>query len=515
MLRDCFKPFSLCAKTVFLNVIIITTVTAVIQLLFHYIFLWTCLSKETGVPFAEDTRVFGILLAQSCCTVAVLPMANRRPWIAPWLDYILVSILGHLSYMVSWIFVPQWSAVDYILKAFIPLLVVNGTINGPTIHPGKESSIFASLLDYFINSVAYVFVFAGYVCLGSGAFYLSNQLMHKRNALGTSYTLLEEFTTTGLYPFVLGVGFPLCRYGLVLLHKILIVTWKSPPPNNRPQEIAVNASKHVFHISQQALWNALGNVIIFRSQSYSAFCIAVVGSQLANMFERILSCYLLRRKLTRRMTVDPVLVQSGKVLFAKETEDEDEGAAMRAFEPGAFGQTNPISASVMGSQTSRNSRMGSQTSRQSRMGLRQSRIGSQQSRIEAQAFRHSRVADKTKSGQADLFNVRESCEFAPQHEVAVTIAASGELPEYPAERQHGLDEKDNTLQAGVDDFDVFGVEIPFIPLEEKVVYGFHRLGSMIGEWSSIISSCLLVMLLSAFLTFLFGQPTLALSRLSI
>ncbi|KAI8848855.1 hypothetical protein BC829DRAFT_207469 [Chytridium lagenaria] len=227
MLRDVMQPFAVCARTVLLNVSIIASISAILLLIVRYIFLRICLSDETGLPYAQDSLVFGFAATNLGRAVALAPMARRKLLIHPLVDQVGITIIGTSSNVLMWMSQASWGGIDFVYKSCIPVFVITGFLTSWTINSAKQVSVLAEIFYHFTNSIAFVVLYSCYMCVSVLCFHISNQrVVVFMNRI--EVTLSERILGYVYNLLLLGVGFPMLRYILIFLNKSVIVAWRAP-----------------------------------------------------------------------------------------------------------------------------------------------------------------------------------------------------------------------------------------------------------------------------------------------
>ncbi|KAJ3208595.1 hypothetical protein HDU67_006667 [Dinochytrium kinnereticum] len=511
MLRDITRPFASCATTIISSSLIITVATSVFLVIIRFLYLWTCLSSSSGKPFVEDSITFGTLAIMISRSIAVVPLANQRMLISPIIDYVLINLLISSALVAGWVFQPFLMAFEYVWKMALPLTLVNGLLCNFTIYPKRkrDESVTAYILRNLQAVIAFIILFAGYFSASISCLAFSNRRIRSYIKNDGEVTMEEEIATTLLNLFFLGFIFPLIRYAIIWLNKTVIPVWKSPKPKTRLDEIAINASKLVFVVCQESIWSTIGNIVIFRSPTYTFYYLGTLGFQIAYAVERLVACYYFKRNLKRKLSsvepakdvIDPskpsdtIILEKREKEETKEEEEEEEGIGMAVFEPSRSGMNSPLSRSRTGSRMSRRS-----TSRSV------NRRGSHASNMEERKRKQSDTDFQSRARA--VFQIQEQEEEPPVFPDSIPLHISNEADSRTTfeskasgvgsvgissfvngDQIHQHVEQDiiasnsNILSVNADS-SIFGIEIPFIPLKEEVIYGYLRIGSMIAEWSS-------------------------------
>ncbi|KAI8848852.1 hypothetical protein BC829DRAFT_207461 [Chytridium lagenaria] len=300
MLRDILKPFSVCAPTVLRHAAIITSISAVVLLILRYLFLWICLSPETGLPFIDDTRVFGLLTVIGSRGVSVIPLASQTLFISPQVDYTMVFLPGLSLYAFSWIFQPQWNFWVFVKTSALPILFTTTTVLCGFMYPMKGKSVVVGLLMHCVNALAYIVVLICFICGCVVCLHLSNQRIHlhisqvkdtgsdeiERNALGF---LSPQYSVPAVPTWRCVYSKKDCG-GLEKPE-----TYDTGARNSHPRV------KAGFRGGSECDMGDVGDLVLFRSQGYRFYYIGTIGLHVAHVIERILGCYVLMRRLRKQV----------------------------------------------------------------------------------------------------------------------------------------------------------------------------------------------------------------------
>ncbi|KAJ3208594.1 hypothetical protein HDU67_006666 [Dinochytrium kinnereticum] len=496
-LRHILRPFTACAKTVLITSLIIIGATSIFLVITRFFFLWTCISKNSGKPFSDDSIAFGTISIMLSRTIAILPVANKKIWLSPSLDYCLISICGYAAMIIGWMFQPYLTPFEYLWKTLVPVAVINGMITSLIVYPRKKEPLFAQILRNFGGTVIFFCLFGSYFSASIACLNFSNRRI--RSYLNNGHmTLRQEVSSAVLNLFFLGFIFPLLRYAIIWLNKTVVPVWKNPKPKTRLEEIAVNASKLVFVLCQELIWSTIGNIVIFRSPTYRFYYLGTLGFQIAYAVERLVACYNFKRKMQKELnsiepTKDIIDPTKPPEAVAKEIEEqeEEESVGMTVFEPSRKAINAPLSKSATGS---RISRMSSSRSMEQWPSF-SSRVEGKKNRPESEYQSKAGVVFQIQEAQEDDLppflppQIRKEEEAFPRlsdtnGELLGTGASSigGGRPPTSKSVSNVSEITHDTHLHGEAQF--FGVEIPFIPVPGKIIYGYLRLGSMVAEWTS-------------------------------
>ncbi|KAJ3208596.1 hypothetical protein HDU67_006668 [Dinochytrium kinnereticum] len=232
-------PLSQCIRIVISYGAIITLAAAVPLVILRFIFLATCLA-ESGYPFKDDSVVFSVII-----------------------------FLGFSPFMTSTFYWTKGEAVmPHILKVI------------------QTAVVYTVLIGCFFVTAM--------MCL------LVSIKRTEAYLVSRSESFKQDTSSTFLNLFLIGIVFPLIRYTLIFLTKTILPVWKTPRPSSRLEEMAVNNSKIVFVISQEGVWNVIGNILVFRVPNYPFYYSATCGFLFSYALDRIISCYAIKFRMTKR-----------------------------------------------------------------------------------------------------------------------------------------------------------------------------------------------------------------------
>ncbi|KAI8848864.1 hypothetical protein BC829DRAFT_393216 [Chytridium lagenaria] len=249
---------------VFINALIITVCRRRVYLLAaRYIFLATCLSR-TGIPYKDDAvRGVNALPTKNCSY-------HHLPTIA------IFAVVGNICMVSSWIFDANVLGWGYVFQRVIPLFTLMALFCTSTFFWAKVYILL--LTSYFVRIAASVF------CI-----FISNA----RAQASIDDEGRQSATSIVINYILIGVAFPCFRYLLIWLTKTVLPVWKTPRPTTREEEIAVNVSK-VFGTMSEIY-------MVYKASSARFYYSSTIGLQISYAIERVVTCYARELWLRKRV----------------------------------------------------------------------------------------------------------------------------------------------------------------------------------------------------------------------
>ncbi|KAI8835714.1 hypothetical protein BC829DRAFT_60199 [Chytridium lagenaria] len=240
--------------TVMLQPLSIFAVMSVMGLVAAKLILNFSVVDETGMPFADDTKAFGLLtyLTMGICIVSIY--FKETFWINPHVDYILVAIpfiiLGPLIWCLTRI---TFLNASY---KFLIISIMPNFVFGPILFLDK-SMTFAKFIRHALRQLVELFVFI-LVSIFNLAVSLTFLTLSRTENHGKAVSVVEMVKAVCLF----GIVFPILRFFSMQGARRGLKAHEAKEPTNVLEEMEMKNILFRFIACQEMLWNTLSRLLL-------------------------------------------------------------------------------------------------------------------------------------------------------------------------------------------------------------------------------------------------------------